>query len=872
MSFTTTYQTVRTSLGNDPGRFVFRTLDDVLATGNGEYSLIETFYQRDGRYSGTSVGAGIYGSIDLLTSGQIVTAATAGFISNVEGAYFAIGSTLHPIALQSTVDDVAALRGGGFVVLLSNQGGTQTLSFYNNSGTQTSSISLAGLEASAQSSQLTALTDGGFVLSGQWTAIYNADGSVRQAAVAIASPIAGISGQTFPSVLNLSSGGFAVAYGVTSGSDDYLVLNIYNAAGVLQSQKTMLDVDFASAASVDITEWIDGTIMIGYSDRETTITTPDGNQRQFYRIYDPVTDSFSERTGFDTTVWQRVGGPLQPSTAPQLATLDPGRIVYLQTVTNGGYSLVDGWIIEHQRYSVGDGANDTIFGNGLTDIMRGGDGNDQLTGAGGRDWLAGEGGNDTLNGGDGNDRLDGGIGTDTTSGGLGNDLYIVDSVDDVIIEAVGHGDDRVATRVTLTLAASASIEQLTTTSVAGTAAINLYGNGYNQTLQGNAGSNILDGKGGADTMQGMDGNDTYYVNSSTDVVTEASGSVGGSDRIYVMNTHIDPAFTLTPGSAVEEIIAWAPASWTIALVLTGNSLVQSIFGNAGENVLDGGGGADSLNGLGGNDIYRINDTLAIVSEAAGNGLDRVRSTVNYSVGTAAEVEILEVAGLAASTISLTGNNFTMEMYGHDGRNRFEAAGAEIMRGGKGDDTYVVNDAQDKAIEAVGGGTDLLATRVSYALGLSEEIEKFSAATPTSTMALNLTGNHFVQIIQGNSGNNMINSLGGNDTVSGMGGNDTFVFANTFGLGNMDTITDFDAATDSFRLSSGVFAGLTAGALDGSLFKNLNLGAQDADDRIIYNDSTGSILYDSNGLTAGGQIQFVLLVGSPTITYADFVVV
>ncbi|MGO4835376.1 calcium-binding protein, partial [Rhizobiaceae sp. 2RAB30] len=44
------------------------------------------------------------------------------------------------------------------------------------------------------------------------------------------------------------------------------------------------------------------------------------------------------------------------------------------------------------------------------------------------------------------------------------------------------------------------------------------------------------------------------------------------------------------------------------------------------------------------------------------------------------------------------------------------------------------------------------------------------------------------------------------------------------------------------------------------------------DRIIYNTTTGALIYDSNGNAAGGAVHFATLAGHPAITAADFVVI
>ncbi|MGL4488433.1 MAG: calcium-binding protein, partial [Rhizobiaceae bacterium] len=124
------------------------------------------------------------------------------------------------------------------------------------------------------------------------------------------------------------------------------------------------------------------------------------------------------------------------------------------------------------------------------------------------------------------------------------------------------------------------------------------------------------------------------------------------------------------------------------------------------------------------------------------------------------------------------------------------------------------------------------------------------------------------------GADFIDGLSGNDYLNGGAGADRFRFATTLNAStNTDTIADFNVTDDTILLENAIFTQLTvAGALTAAQFKNLNLGAIDANDRILYNDTTGALLYDADGSGAGAAIQFGLLTGSPTVTAADFLVV
>jgi Ca2+-binding RTX toxin-like protein len=167
----------------------------------------------------------------------------------------------------------------------------------------------------------------------------------------------------------------------------------------------------------------------------------------------------------------------------------------------------------------GLGGNDTINGIGGNDTIDGGAGSDNLNGGfGGNDSLFGGSGNDLLQGDDGgigNDTLDGGTGADTMQGGLGNDVYVVDSVGDIIQGELSFGGtDTVRSSVSFTL--GANVENL---ELLGTASINGTGNELNNRITGNSAGN---------TINGGDGNDTLIGGGGDDLII---GGIG-SDRIH----------------------------------------------------------------------------------------------------------------------------------------------------------------------------------------------------------------------------------------------------------------------------------------------------------------------------------------------------
>ncbi|WP_438646660.1 M10 family metallopeptidase C-terminal domain-containing protein [Salinarimonas soli] len=113
---------------------------------------------------------------------------------------------------------------------------------------------------------------------------------------------------------------------------------------------------------------------------------------------------------------------------------------------------------------------------------------------------------------------------------------------------------------------------------------------------------------------------------------------------------------------------------------------------------------------------------------------------------------------------------------------------------------------------------------------------------------------------------------GNDILIGGTGQDTFVFDTALNATtNVDQITDFSVPDDVIHLDDAVFTVLTAGTLTAAAFV-IGSAAQDASDRIIYNASTGALLYDSDGTGAAAAIRFGTLSTGLAMTNADFFVI
>jgi Ca2+-binding RTX toxin-like protein len=490
---------------------------------------------------------------------------------------------------------------------------------------------------------------------------------------------------------------------------------------------------------------------------------------------------------------------------------------------------------------------------------------DTLNGSGAGETLLGNAGNDILRGNGGNDTLNGGLGIDSMNGGPGDDNMFVDIAGDTVAEAIGEGNDHVFSTVSYILTAGASVEILSTTNQAATTALNFTGNALAQAIIGNAGVNVIDSGGGGDTMIGLGGDDFYFVRNTSDRAVEAAGA--GNDRVFAA-----VSFFLEAGSAVEAITT-TDAAATTAINLTGNALTQSIVGNAGVNSLDSGGGGDIMLGLGGDDFYIVRAATDRAVEAAAAGADRVFAALSFTLEAGSSIETfttLDAAGVTA--INLTGNALVQAIVGNAGANTLDSGGGgDTMMGLGGNDFYFIRAAGDRAVEAAAAGNDRVFAAVDFTLEAGSSVEIVSTISNAAVTAIDLNGNELAQSVLGNAGVNILDGKGAADTLTGLGGADTFAFTTALGGGNVDQITDFQAGIDKIRLENAIFTGIPAGALPAGAFVT-GAAAGDADDRIIYNNATGALLFDVDGVGGAAAVQFAVLQGLPAISASDFVVI
>ena len=548
---------------------------------------------------------------------------------------------------------------------------------------------------------------------------------------------------------------------------------------------------------------------------------------------------------------------------------------------------------------------------------------DRINDASVRLHLNGGGGDDSLYGGVGLDELDGGTGRDFMEGGVGNDHYIVDLVDDTVIEDLfGGSDDIVSASIDYTL--GDYVEHLI---LGGAADIDGTGHGGDNIMFGNDGSNTLSGLGGADTIYGGDGLDTLHGGTQNDVLegqdsdddlygdegadtlrggaqnddldggTGADIMEGGTgDDEYVVDNAGDVVTELN-NEGTSDIIASSiglvlPA-YVENLLLTGTANISGVgnlqgnilVGNAGNNALTGVTGADYLFGDGGIDVLwggADGDTID-----GGEGVDTAIYTGSLA-GVTVDLTLGAGSGGDAQGDTLVGIEHVLgsglidTLIGDVNANILNGGnGADTMQGLLNDDTYIVDNAFDVVLEVANEGADAVNASVSYVLAAGKSVETLQTTNAAGTTAIGLTDNALGHIVTGNDGANVLSGRGGNDTLNGNGGADTFLFESVApnASTNMDTISDYSVLADVIHIDNAVFLGLAGtGTLTSAEWyvnntAGVNGNAAAADDRIIWDYDQGGLYWDRDGTgSTYSSIKFAQLTAGSSMIYTEFVVI
>ncbi len=289
------------------------------------------------------------------------------------------------------------------------------------------------------------------------------------------------------------------------------------------------------------------------------------------------------------------------------------------------------------------------------------EGADILTGGKLGDTLRGMGGYDQLSGLAGDDLIDTGRGGFVADGGAGNDTLRVDLSDQagVVVTFAGGG------------------VSFNTGSITGSATgfehIDLKGGAGDDLFTGDLNSDTLDGGTGADTLYGGGGDDRLVLGAGAG---QAYGGAG-NDTITYSNGAFDPA---DPGDgayggAGDDVIQLARGGNNlshggdgndqilVAFDLTAAATSNTLWGDAGDDLVGGGYGADHLYGGAGNDVLSAYTRAAEVYGGSGNDRITINGSVTDPVGVGQKldggsgIDLLAWTGQLGGTVNLTGGAY-----------------------------------------------------------------------------------------------------------------------------------------------------------------------------------------------------------------------
>ncbi|RYF92901.1 MAG: hypothetical protein EON95_10805, partial [Caulobacteraceae bacterium] len=221
------------------------------------------------------------------------------------------------------------------------------------------------------------------------------------------------------------------------------------------------------------------------------------------------------------------------------------------------------------------------------------------------------------------------------------------------------------------------------------------------------GNDYIVGYDGFNSLYGQDGNDTLYGGLDLDNLYGGDGA----DKLYG-----DGGDDFLDGGAGPNY-------------LYGGDGADDLLGGGANDYLDGGDGVDGMAGGLGNDVYIVDSTQDVVTEAADGGYDIVRTFVSLT-SLAANVEAVQLQG--TGDLNAVGNELANNMQGNAGANTLNGgSGADTINGGDGDDVIIGGEIGDHL--RGGAGADTFVVAHAFAAGLETDIIYDFSALEGDTM-------------------------------------------------------------------------------------------------------------------------------------------
>lgn len=417
--------------------------------------------------------------------------------------------------------------------------------------------------------------------------------------------------------------------------------------------------------------------------------------------------------------------------------------VAFNSTTNGDTLTLSAAVTGVEAVTLGGSANINLdlsaVGNGLS--VTGNSGNNQITGTAS---------GDTINAGSGADSIDGGLGSDTINGGAGNDAITyragggtdtVDGGDDTdTLKVNGQSVSGLATYAitggtalgialggTATGAVSAhAVEKLELTLGNGGSSVNVAGDltqaglsssGADNLIQGGTGSDVVDLSGvtsttGFSVLLG-DGDDRVKVGKGTDTLDGSTGV----DTLDLSSATASTQITLSDGAAYATLLGTGLGGDQVRGFenILGGAFIDTLTGNAADNVFYASAGDDVINGAGGTNTYDASAFGSAIN--ADLAPDIGPATAASTLGITRLTNIQNVIGSALND-TIAGSAVANTLNGGGGiDNLFGDAGDDFLIGGAGDDT-IDGGAGDRDIAEFSGNYEDYTVSISKAGGVS----------------------------------------------------------------------------------------------------------------------------------------------------------
>ena len=295
-------------------------------------------------------------------------------------------------------------------------------------------------------------------------------------------------------------------------------------------------------------------------------------------------------------------------------------------------------------------------------------------------------------------------------------------------------------------------------------------------------------------------------------------------------------------------------------VVTGDSIRDRMEGNGGDDTLNGLGNADILNGGDGADILNGGDGDDILDGGADNdtynggaGVD----TANFRASAVPVTVNMTIAGpqntgngldTFSSIENVIGSPFADKITGNNLKNSFFGLdGADTLRGGSGDDYLDGGNGGDLIVGDAGRDTMLGGEDADRLYGGSSDDSLFGGAG--------------ADLLAGGPGIDRLDGGADPDRLYADGTADTFVFKD----GGGDRVFRFVSGLHMLEIHAGSFGG-TAGIFD--FFSGSTPVALGATQALLYDTDDGKLFFDADGDGAGGRVHVLTLILAPTLGSGD----